>query len=55
MTQGEAEAAFGGVVEELVEEVAEAGGNAKFEAEGPAKPAPEDAAAAAFIEEAAEH
>lgn len=55
MTQGEAEAAFGGVVEELVEEVAEAGGNEAFEQNGPKELAPEESAAVAFIEEAAEN
>ena len=55
MTQGEAEAAFGGVVEELVEEVAEAGGNEAFEKNGPKELAPEESAAVAFIEEAAEN
>lgn len=52
LTQGEAEAAFGGVVEELVEEVAEAGGNEEFEKNGPKEDAPAVTAATNFIEEA---
>ena len=38
MTQGEAEAAFAGTVEELVDEVAEAGGVKAFKETGPKQP-----------------
>ena len=52
MTQGEAEAAFAGTVEVLIEEVAEAGGNEAFEKNGPKKLTEEESAATKFIEEA---
>ena len=55
MTQGEAEAALGGVVEELVEEVATAGGEQAFEKNGPKKEDPKDSAAENFIKEAGEN
>ena len=55
MTQGEAEAVFAGTVEELVEEVVEAGGVDKFEENGPVKLTEEESAALAFIDEAAEN
>ena len=51
-TQGEMEAAFGGVVGELVEEVAEAGGEAAFLENGPPKPDAKEEAAQNFIDEA---
>ena len=51
-TQGEMEAAFGGVVTELVEEVAEAGGEEEFLASGPVKPDKKEEAAQNFIDEA---
>ena len=55
MTQGEAEAAFAGTVEELVDEVVEAGGVEAFEKNGPVEPTKEASAAAKFIDEAAEN
>ena len=55
MTQGEAEAAFAGTVEELVEEVVEAGGVKEFEKNGPVEPTKEESAATKFIDEAAEN
>ena len=54
MTQGEAEAAFAGTVEELVGEVVEAGGVPAFEENGPVKPTKEESAANDFIEAASE-
>ena len=55
MTQGEAEAAFAGTVEELVDEVVEAGGTKEFEKNGPVKPTESESAATKFIDEAAEN
>lgn len=55
MTQGEAEAAFAGTVEELVDEVVEAGGVKAFKESGPKQPTESESAATKFIDEAADN
>ena len=52
LSQGEMEAAFGGIVDETVAEVGKAGGVQSFVQTGPAKESPEKQLAQSFLDKA---